>query len=169
MSNKYENLGHFPILDGLSLEQLYEVANIVRIATFKAGEAITREGEVGNEMFLLLSGRVEVSKSLTLKIGRGGSDTREKSLISLRAADAPYFGEMALLNENNCRSATVMAVDECRVGIITRTDFTKLCESDTGLGYRLLLNIAKTLVTHLEKTNQDVLKLTTAFSLALQR
>ncbi len=169
MSVRHEALGHFPIFAGLSPQQLGKIAKIVRETTFKAGEAITREGEPGHEMFLLLSGRVEVCKSLTLKLGREGLDTREKSLISLHAGDAPCFGEMALLNEDSRRTATVITLEVCRVGIITSDDFVKLCEADTELGYYLLRNIAKTLVIHLEKTNQDILKLTTAFSLALQR
>ncbi|HNW60472.1 MAG TPA: cyclic nucleotide-binding domain-containing protein [bacterium] len=163
-----QELAPFPIFAGLSDAQLDKVLAIVREAKVAAGESIIREGEIGDELFLLLNGRVEVRKNLTLKLGPAGMDAREKSLIAMRAEQTPYFGEMALLNADSRRTATVQAVVECRVGIIHREAFTRLCESDTALGYRILLNIAKTLVVHLERTNQDVLKLTTAFSLALQ-
>jgi hypothetical protein len=36
------------------------------------------------------------------------------------------------------------------------------------MGYQILQNIANTLAKRLEKANQDIMKLTTAFSLALQ-
>jgi CRP/FNR family transcriptional regulator, cyclic AMP receptor protein len=162
------DLSRFPILEGLNESQLQEVREIVREKKIAAGEMITKEGEHGDELFLLLAGSVEVSKSLTLRMGREGMDTRDKSLTVLRAEDAPYFGEMALLREDSRRTASVKAVDVCVLAIIHRQDFIALCEKDVALGYRLLLNIAKTLVGRLEKMNQDILKLTTAFSLALK-
>ena len=163
-----QELARFPIFAGLSAAQLDKIADIVNIERVTAGQSIIREGEIGDELYLLLDGRIEVRKNLTLRLGREGLDTREKSLIGMRADQAPYFGEMALLKADSLRTATVQAVTECRIGSIQREAFTRLCESDTELGYRLLLNIAKTLVVHLERTNRDVLKLTTAFSLALQ-
>jgi CRP/FNR family transcriptional regulator, cyclic AMP receptor protein len=162
------DLTKFQIFHGLSDHHLVKVRHILAEKKIPANELITREGEHGDQLFLLLSGRVEVSKSLTLMMGRNSLDTRDKSLMVLRAENAPYFGEMALLKEDSCRTATVKAIEECTVGIIHRQDFLSLCESDEALGYRLLLNIAKTLVVRLEKMNQDILKLTTAFSLALK-
>ena len=102
-------------------------------------------------------------------VGRGDVDTREKSLIQLKAEDGVYFGEMSILAENWRRSATTKALTECIVGVINRRDFVSFCESDKELGYRVVKNIAQTLAIRLEKANQDVLKLTTAFSLALQK
>lgn len=162
------DLSRFPILQGLNDSQLHKVREIVREKKTAAGEMITKEGEHGDTLFLLLAGSVEVSKSLTLHMGREGLDTRDKSLTVLRADEAPYFGEMALLREDSRRTASVKAVEVCVLGIIHRQDFIALCEKDVALGYRLLLNIAKTLVGRLEKMNQDILKLTTAFSLALK-
>ena len=43
-----------------------------------------------------------------------------------------------------------------------------LFEKDPDFGYKVIRNIAQTLAERLEKANQDILKLTTAFSLALQ-
>jgi CRP/FNR family transcriptional regulator, cyclic AMP receptor protein len=168
MAISSQDLVRFPIFAGLAAAHLDKIAAIVSEEVVPAGQSIIREGEVGDKLFLLLDGRVEVRKNLTLRLGREGMDTREKSLSAMHADQAPYFGEMALLKADSLRSATVQALAECRVGCISRDAFTRLCESDTDLGYRLLLNIAKNLVVHLEKTNQDVLKLTTAFSLALQ-
>jgi CRP/FNR family cyclic AMP-dependent transcriptional regulator len=163
-----KNLTKFSIFDKLSATQLGEIHSILQEKSFEAGQVITRENEVGDELFLLLKGKVEVSKSLTLMVGRGDLDTRDKSLIQLKADDYPFFGEMAILREDSKRSATVRALEHCLVGIIKRKDLVDLCEADTNLGYRVLGNIAKTLADHLEKADRDISKLTTAFSLALQ-
>jgi len=163
-----QKLSRFPIFADLTSDQLQRVEDILIENEFNEGEEITKEGERGEELFVLLHGSVEVSKSLTLMVGRGDVDTRDKSLIQLRSENAPYFGEMAVLRKGSRRSATVKALESCSVGIIRRKDLIALCESDKEIGYIVLRNIAVDLAERLEKANQDILKLTTAFSLALQ-
>jgi CRP/FNR family transcriptional regulator, cyclic AMP receptor protein len=161
-------LKRYPIFADLTEQQLIEVRQILHEKKIAANEIITKEGEHGDQLFLLLSGSVEVSKSLTMMMGRDGLDTRDKSLMIMRAENTPYFGEMALLKEDSLRSATIKAIEECIVGIIHRQDFLDLCRGDSELGFKLIMNIAKTLAIRVEKMNQDILKLTTAFSLALK-
>jgi CRP/FNR family transcriptional regulator, cyclic AMP receptor protein len=79
------------------------------------------------------------------------------------------FGEMALFDENSKRSATVTATTPCDLGVIKNADFVALAESETDLGFRVFMNIAKKLSDDLNRANQDVLNLTTAFSFSLQR
>ncbi|MBN1997915.1 cyclic nucleotide-binding domain-containing protein [candidate division KSB1 bacterium] len=167
MTQDHKKLQKFSIFDNLTLDQIEKISRILQIKTYRKGDVITREGEIGDALFLLLTGMVEVSKSLTLMIGRGDVDTRDKALVHLSADKAPFFGEMAVLSPESKRSATVRAMDDCLLGMIRRDDLTAIFEADPALGYRVLCNIAKTLVAHLEKANQDISKLTTAFSLAL--
>ena len=163
-----DDISRFSIFAGLALEQQQRVAQIIVQKDFDTGEMIAKEGEQGDELFLLLMGEVEVSKRLTLLGENENMDTKDKSLIHLKSEFAPYFGEMAILKKDSKRSATVKAIKECRVGVIKRNDLKQLCETNKELGYLILLNIAKHLAENLEKANQDILKLTTAFSLALQ-
>lgn len=163
-----QKLSRFPIFNDLSSDQLRRVENILVEKEYNEGEEITKEGERGEALFVLLRGSVEVSKSLTLMVGRGDVDKRDKSLIQLRSENAPYFGEMAILRKDSRRSATVKALESCTVGIIQRKDLIALCESEKEIGYAILRNIAIHLAERLDKANQDILKLTTAFSLALQ-
>lgn len=167
-SIKHSDLTRFPIFADLSAVQLEKIWAIIREKTYRADEEITHEGESGKFLFLLLEGEVEVSKSLTLMVGREGLDTRDKSLRRLRADEGPYFGEMVLLDEESRRTATIKALKECRVGMIDRSELLMICETDKELGYLILRNIARTMAKRLDKANQDILKLTTAFSLALQ-
>lgn len=161
-------LSSFSMFKGLNPEQLQKVREIIREKDYSVGDIVLREGESGDNMYLLLSGDVEISKSLTLVVGRGDVGQRDKSLTRLCADDCAYFGEMALLRENSVRTATVKVLSDSVLGIIHRKDFQALCESDIELGYRIMTNMAQTLCIRLEKANQDVMKLTTAFSLALQ-
>jgi CRP-like cAMP-binding protein len=163
-----EQLQKFSIFAGLSSNQLESIHKIILEKKYKNGEDIIREDEKCDDFFLLFRGQVEVSKSLTLLVGRRDVDTRDKSLIHLKAEDAPYFGEMCLVRKDSKRSATVKAINECIVGIIKRDSLNDLCEIDAEMGYKIVYNIATTLAERLEKANQDIMKLTTAFSLSLQ-
>ncbi|MDZ7339210.1 MAG: cyclic nucleotide-binding domain-containing protein [candidate division KSB1 bacterium] len=163
-----EQLARFPILAGLTDEQLQRVWGILELRDCPAGEVIVQEGETGDALFLVLHGEVEVSKTLTLMVGRGNVDTRDKALDRMSAAQAPFFGEMALLDSHHQRTATVRTLTSCKLGVLRRAQCIALCEQDPKLGFLLMRNIASALATRLDKANRDILKLTTAFSLALQ-
>ena len=170
----------------LTDDQAAKVARIVRPQSLDSGSDIITDGESGDSMYLLLQGQVEVSKNLFVK-GSDGFHQARKAMIRLESKDpAPAekplnpsnvltipgffaFGEMALFDENSKRSATVTATTSCDLGVIKNADFVALAEADTDLGFRVFMNIAKKLSEDLNRANQDVLNLTTAFSFALQR
>ncbi len=131
---------------------------------FPAGSEIIREGEPGDSMFIMISGEVEITKQLTLVLDE---DTpKERVMIRLKADDGVYFGEMSLL-EQDTRSATVTALTDCRLLELNHQDFLELIRLDTAMGVKLLLHLAQLLSRHLRKTNQDVVKLTTALAISL--
>ncbi|MBC7186507.1 MAG: cyclic nucleotide-binding domain-containing protein [Calditrichaeota bacterium] len=163
-----ERLAAFPIFEGMSSAQLARLWEIVEVREYPAGEVIVQEGESGDALYLLLAGEVEVSKSLTLMVARGNVDTRDKALDRLSAAQSPFFGEMALLDDSHHRTATVRTLTESTLGLLRRKPCMTLCHEDPSLGFLLMRNIASTLATRLDKANKDILKLTTAFSLALR-
>ena len=106
---------------------------------------------------------------MTLKLSKEDYDTREKSITKLSSNFRPSFGELSLFGDNDKRPATVIALSDCEMGIIMRDDFFSILESNYDLGYRVMHNIACIVVERLIKTNQDVLKLTTALSLILEK
>ncbi len=91
----------------------------------------------------------------------------EKSFTRLDATDHVLFGEMALL-ERSERAATVLAITPCELLEIANADFERVCAEDPSLAAIIFRNMARQLSARLRRTNQDVLKLTTALSLALE-
>ena len=159
-----EQLKRISLFDGASHNQIEAVAEVMRVKHFKANDVIIREGELGCELYLLLSGSIAISKKLTM-LG-GESDTIDKSLVQLKDTDHVFFGEMALLGSEE-RSATVRALTEVKLGMLTRAQVKRLSEKDPELGYRIFYNIGITLADNLRRSNRDILKLATALCLAL--
>ena len=78
-----------------------------------------------------------------------------------------FFGEISLFNEVDKRTATITATTDCEIAILDDDDIINLCNQDHTLGYKIMKNLAEKLASSLERTNSQVLKLTTVFSLIL--
>jgi CRP/FNR family transcriptional regulator, cyclic AMP receptor protein len=152
------------LFQDLGEEEIHQVLSRTVPRCFLGGNAIIREGEPGDSLFIMEMGEVEITKQLTLVLDE---DTpKERVMIRLKAENGVYFGEMALL-ENESRSATVTASTDCSLLELHQKDFLDLIEKNPAMGIKLLLRLAQVLSRHLRKTNQDVVKLTTALAVSL--
>jgi len=163
------DLSRTAIFAGIPEEKIAKVAALVKVQNFPADQLIMKEGECGSCLFILLSGEVEVSKSLVFRSGGASLDPMDKSLIRLNAKSYPFFGEMSLFDRNSARNATIKTVTPCRFAAIDLAELVRLSEADNEIGYRTFLNIAWSLSDRLNKTNNDLLKVTTALGVALER
>ena len=89
------------------------------------------------------------------------SDKNWKALIKPNKLD--------IKNSEDKSTATITADAECTVGILYNEDLIKICKNNKEIGYKIMTNISKKLVDDLLATNNQVLKLTTAFSLIIEK
>lgn len=156
------------LFHGLDDSQIRRVMEIMTITDIKKGEMITKEGEQGDSMFILLKGQVEISKSLFMSPISSEESLQEKSLIRLNEDQHAFFGEMALFLENPERSASIKALRPCKLASLQKQDLLSILNNDQYIGSIIFKNIAIELTKRLIKANRDILKLTTAFSLAFE-
>ncbi len=159
----------FAIFKDLNSAQLNEVCEKLVERSYEKNETIFSEGDVGTSLFLLLEGEVEITQALTLNIGNSEIDNREKSIIRLDASIKTFFGEVGLIEKDGVRTATVRTTSNSLIARLSKRDFKELMENDPVLGTILIGNIAEVLCQRLRTTNNNVLKITTAFSLALSK
>jgi serine/threonine protein phosphatase PrpC len=106
----------------LNFQEILKVLTVVREVRFKDGDVVVREGDFGDELFVVVEGMVGVSEigvPLT-RIGKGGQ-----------------FGELGLLG-NSVRTATVTALGATVVLGIKKSDFFQLISADHGMAVKLL-------------------------------
>lgn len=113
----------------------------------KAGETIIQEGEPGEDFFILSEGNVQV-----LRNTMAGDKI---ALANLSDDMGIFFGEAALIGTDK-RSATVKAVTDCRLAVISGKKFKEICEKEPVLGYRVMLCLARRTRSSLNKTNSDM-------------
>lgn len=164
-----EFLKKFPIFSGLFDDELKKILGIMTVTEALAGAIIIKDGDRGDEMFILMEGDVEISKNMTTSLSPDQVMSKDKSLIRLSSKFHACFGEMALFEENSERSATVTAINNCKLAIINRSNFTKVVEEDYHIGFIVFRNLARIISDRLRRANKDILKLTTAFILAIQK
>jgi len=129
-------------------EYMQKLTAICRTRSYKAGATIIKEGEIGSEMFVVLSGAVEI-----LKRTRAGDNY---TVVSLKAKDNVFFGELALIDDDK-RSATVLAATDSEFLLISKKDFLELGNSDPAIGLPITRAIAKIIASRLRKTTSDML------------
>jgi CRP-like cAMP-binding protein len=152
------------IFQDLEEETLQQVLHLARPCFFPQNSIILKEGESGDSMYIMREGEVEITKNLTLVLDP--DLPKEKRMIRLKSEDGVSFGEMALLEEDS-RSATVTALTDCRLMELNREDFLGFIRENSDTGCKIMLRLAQLLSRHLRKTDQDVVKLTTALAIAL--
>ena len=163
-----ELLSVFSIFNGLSNEQVKAFIPHIKPSSIQKNENIINEDEDGDSLIFLFSGDVTITKAMTLMTNKTNVDTREKEMTRLTAEIPTVFGEMSLFDEHDKRTATITALTDCNIGILYSSEFFSICDKDPQVGNVIMRNIARQLAKNLQKTNGQVLKLTTAFSLILE-
>ncbi len=156
------------LLSGLGEASVAAILNVAKRLEVPAGKVVMREGEAGETLYILAEGEVEVTKNLTLKLGARDFARADKSMTRISAACAPVFGEMALFGPEP-RSATVTTASPCVLYEIAKKDYDELCAREPRLGLELTRRIAAILASRVRKGNEEILKLSTALSIALSR
>jgi signal transduction histidine kinase len=152
----------FPSLSDDTLAYVARNARELRVA---AGDRICEEGETGDAFYLILSGRVQVSKFLEL-----GTQHLLNELYP-----GHFFGELALV-EDAPRVASVDALEETTLLVITKTDFQDLLLKNPDMAVPIMRAVAARLrdsdrrsIDDLRQKNEELTRAYLALQEAVQR
>ena len=110
---------------------------------YQDGEVIIHQGDVGECMFVIQEGQVEVLSEV---------DGRELRLAVRKEGD--FFGEMSIF-ERETRSATVRALGPARVLTVDKKNFLRRIAADPSLAFR----IVQTMSSRIRELSADVARL----------
>jgi CRP-like cAMP-binding protein len=163
----FKNIGILKDIPETQARQLFDHCQRVEI---QKGDIVMEEGEERYSMFFFLEGEVVISNTMTMKAtGRGGGFSEvEKSLVKLSAGMVGVLGEMSIIEELP-RSATVKAFSRCIMYEISKDDFESFTNKYPEIGSKIIYNIAKILCHRVRRSNKDIIKLSTALSIAVSK
>jgi CRP/FNR family transcriptional regulator, cyclic AMP receptor protein len=138
---------------GLSYEEADQIAKATVPVRAEKGSLIFSEGDAAEGLMLLATGTVEILR--TTHTGR---------MQSVATVEAPtVLGEMSLLLERD-HTASVRAQTDCELYQLTKTQFTRLLQSDSLAAYKLIATIAVVLAHRLQRMDDKVLELSAGTS-----
>jgi len=95
-----------------------------------ANEVIFRENEPGQDMYIIQSGSVKITKRVR---------NIEKTLVVLGKGE--FFGEMSILNDKP-RSASAVSVEDCELLVIDRRTFEAMVKGNPEIALRIIKKLA---------------------------
>mgnify|MGYP006191364891 CR=1 FL=1 len=133
----------FSTLSDRALGELIPLTSTVQV---KPGHVVFNEQDVGDAMYMILSGEVRISKNIH---GVG-----EEALAFLK--EGAFFGEMALVGDESLRSASAIAAESSELARLTRKDFLELLERDKTIAAEILWSFVNTLSARLRESNDRI-------------
>jgi len=97
--------------------ELIALAETLRERLLRRGQVLVREGEAGEEMFVVLRGSMVISKAVTGRVEQ----------VLARMGPGDFFGEMSLFDRSP-RSATVQADSDATLLVLDREALRRLTE-----------------------------------------
>lgn len=137
---KRDTLVKMPLFSRLNERELLRIMQVAEVRAFAPGEEVVREGDRGDELFIVLSGLVQVMRgdAVLTEVGQG-----------------EHFGEMALIRAMP-RSATVVAVETSELIALHRADFFEILRKEHELAVKLLWQFLGVLADRLDQTSRDL-------------
>jgi CRP-like cAMP-binding protein len=132
---KVKALKRAPLFDGLSRKELAQLARVSEDLEVEPGTVLCMEGDIGQEFFVIVNGKIKV--------------TRRGRRIAVRGAP-DFVGEIALLEELP-RTATVTAETSVRLFVLTGKDFRHLLDENPSVERKVLRALAR----RLAETSRD--------------
>jgi PPM family protein phosphatase len=142
VTRKVEALKHIRLFSLCDTHELVKVLNIVHVRSYEPGDVIIAEDTVGDDFFILVSGKVEV--------------VRKGQLLITLNPGAP-FGETALL-ERAKRSATVRALEPTKAMLIRGHDFYAMLEQEPAMAVKLLRGFVLAMHQRLSTTSAELIE-----------
>jgi len=141
--------GQLDVFASMNEEELAVVTRSLSRRSYREGELVFREGDSGNELYIIAKGSASVWLRLT------GTE-RATRLITF--SPGTMFGEVALLDQET-RSATVEADEELVCYVLTRDNFDRLTTEQPFIAIKLLTNLGRELSGRLRRANRTIYQL----------
>jgi CRP/FNR family transcriptional regulator len=130
---KKKFLSKVPLFTGLKDRQLQRIADRMVERNYAAGDLIVKQGQGGEGFYVVTSGKAEATRERA---------DGEKTVVNT-FGETDYFGELALLDEDGVRTASITAQESTTCLILTRWDFLAILRQDADMAVEILQEMAR--------------------------
>ena len=115
------------LFSGLNEQEFNVITSFLKPFVLKEEETIFREGDAGEDMFVLFSG--------SLRAYGAQSDGTQRKLFEIKPGD--FFGEMSIV-AHEPRSATIIAAVDSTLVMFKGNDFFRIIKDHPAIGFKIL-------------------------------
>ncbi len=131
------------IFKTLTPAEIHTVSKYLQVRSFRKGERVFYEGDLGSALFIVLKGNVQISRISGIK-----------KTIFADLSKGTFFGELALVHDVP-RTASAVVTEESVLVCLFRNDFEKVIKHYPLLGNKLLSIINKILAQRLSAVIEE--------------
>ena len=144
-----QELLKIPLFESLNPYEAEVLLEIISTRVFSDKQVIFEQGTPGDALFVVLSGTVDIIKTL--------EDKDARTIAQFGAQHT--FGEMTMIfGEVSERTASAVARGRCKLLIIYKDDFQKLITFGSLLAYKVALNISRLLSERLRQVDGALIR-----------
>ncbi len=143
VTDKILLLKKIEMFEGLTVAELAAVGSVTQDVHYQPGEAVIKRGDMGETMYLMISGEVSVHI--------GDESGQEIEVDRIREGD--YFGEMALF-EDVARSATIRTETDSRLLMLHKQEFNEIVKEYPEIALTICKVLSSRIRTLHEKIKQ---------------
>lgn len=152
------------LFENLTDDDIYEIAQKMYYCEFEQDQVLVYEGEMGNELYIVVEGNVDVSvlgkenntpQELSDLSDKLQDEQRDENILVAKIEAGDFFGEMSML-EQEPRSATCVASSTVKALVLKSKDFLGLIEKKPKVAGKILSNMLETTSKRLMSTNSFV-------------
>jgi CRP-like cAMP-binding protein len=129
--------------------ELIALAETLRERPLRRGQVLVREGEAGEEMFVVLRGSMVISKAVTGRVEQ----------VLARMGPGDFFGEMSLFDRSP-RSATVQADSDATLLVLDRQALRRLTELSPRAAAAFFYALVQVFIERLRASGELVAEVT---------
>ncbi len=137
------------LFSDLTDAELGMMAPKIIVENYARGKSIFKEGESTKGIYLVKSGKVEISKTT--------ADGWKQPLAIL--TENHIFGELAVIEDKQTHGADATAIEATEVYRIKTDDFKALEKSDPNMMYKIMKTIARIASRNVHAMNEKLMKL----------
>ncbi len=139
------DLEEIELFNELSTAELSELAEVLKKQTYSAGDILFRSGDSGDELFIILSGEVDITLPF------GGHHYKRLATFGT----GTFFGEICFL-QSGTRTADARVTHDTELYVLDKKGFEKLQQNSPSATISILTELSQALSEHLRWADAEL-------------
>ncbi len=145
-------LQKLPLFNALNATEAHQLADLVKVEQFAAGESLLEQGKISASLWVLLEGTCEVLKHF--------DDHWQEKVVLAELEPCSYFGEMSFFSPAP-HSASVRAKTDVKALRLERRDYDDLVRDGVWVAHKIAQHVLQGMADRLRHMDEWVAKLAT--------